>query len=347
MFHVLAPLPWGIDGAFGRLFQSNFVLFLIGGGYQAGLDKGHMPTLQQLRYLVAVADSLHFRRAAEACHVAQPTLSTQLKELERRLDVELVERSRSRVILTSVGREVAERSRKVLREVDEIREIARTRSQPLTQIVRVGVVQSVGSYFLPLIVPDLHARHPTLGLYVREGLPDRLLEALELGSLDLLFFPLPVRRQDFETLPLFQEPIHVVVPADHRLADAEDIDPAMLRGETILSLERGHKLFELVQRICDDYGAEISQDYEGTSLDTLRQMVATGIGITMLPALYVKSEVTHHDIVVARPFRATAPSRTIGMVWRKGTAREQEFATLAQEICATLRRAAPEVTVLG
>lgn len=305
-----------------------------------------MPTLQQLRYLVAVADELHFRRAAETCNVAQPTLSTQLKELERRLGIELVERNRARVILTSVGREIAERSRKVLREVDEIREIARSRGQPMAQVIRVGVVQSVGSYFLPLIVPDLHQRHPELGLYVREGLPDQLLNALEMGSLDLLFYPLPVRRDEFETLPLFQEPIHVVVPADHRLADVEDIEPAMLRGETILSLERGHKLFELVQKICDDYGAEISQDYEGTSLDTLRQMVATGIGITMLPALYVKSEVTHHDIVVARPFRDTAPSRIIGMVWRKGTAREDEFATLSTEICITLRRAAPEITVL-
>lgn len=305
-----------------------------------------MPTLQQLRYLVAVADQLHFRRAAETCNVAQPTLSTQLKELERRLDIELVERNRARVILTSAGREIAERSQKVLREVDEIREIARSRGQPMAQVIRVGVVQSVGSYFLPLIVPDLHQRHPDLGLYVREGLPDRLLDALETGSLDLLFFPLPVRRNDFETLPLFREPIHVVVPADHRLTEVDDIEPSMLRGETILSLERGHKLFELVQTICDDYGAEISQDYEGTSLDTLRQMVATGIGITMLPALYVKSEVAHHDIVVARPFRETAPSRTIGMVWRKGTAREEEFATLSREICTTLRRAAPEVTVL-
>lgn len=306
-----------------------------------------MPTLQQLRYLVAVADALHFRRAAEACHVAQPTLSMQLKELERRLDIELVERNRAKVILTSAGRDIAERSRKVLRDVEEIREIARTRAQPMAQVIRVGVVQSLGSYFLPLIVPDLHARHPDLGLYVREGLPDRLLQALEAGRLDLLFFPLPVRRHEFESQSLFREPIHVVVPVDHRLAAAEDIDPAMLRGETILSLERGHKLFELVQRICDDYGAEISQDYEGTSLDTLRQMVATGMGITMLPALYVKSEVSHHDIVVARPFRAAAPSRTIGMVWRKGTAHEQDFATLSQEICATLRRAAPEITVLG
>lgn len=305
-----------------------------------------MPTLQQLRYLVAVADELHFRRAAEACHVAQPTLSTQLKELEKRLDLDLVERNRTRVLLTPVGREIAERSRVVLREVDEIREIARTRGRPMAQVVRVGVVQSVGSYFLPLIVPDLHERHPDLGLYVREGLPDSLLAALEAGRLDLLFFPLPVRRQDFETLSLFCEPIHVVVPADHRLAREESIDPAMLRGETILSLERGHKLFELVQTICDDYGAEISQDYEGTSLDTLRQMVATGIGITLLPALYVKSEVAHHDIVVARPFTASPPSRTIGMVWRRGTAREEDFTTLADEIRATLRRAAPEIKVL-
>ncbi|MEL7114811.1 MAG: hydrogen peroxide-inducible genes activator [Pseudomonadota bacterium] len=306
-----------------------------------------MPTLQQLRYLVAVADVLHFRRAAEECNVAQPTLSSQLKELETRLGADLVERSRSRVVLTPVGKEIAERSRRVLRDVDEIREIAKSRNRPLSSVVRVGVVQSVGSYFLPLIVPELHDQHPNLGLYIREALPDVLLRALEEGSLDLLFMPLPVKRANFETRSIFREPIHLVAPHDHRLASEAMIDPAMLRGETILSLERGHKLFEQVRMICEDYGAEISRDYEGTSLDTLRQMVATGMGISLMPALYIKSEVMHQDLVVARPFRGSPPSRTIGMVWRKSTAREAEFAIMANVICEAMKSNAPEVTVLG
>ncbi|MFP7674120.1 LysR substrate-binding domain-containing protein [Marivita sp. S0852] len=306
-----------------------------------------MPTIQQLRYLVAVADHLHFRRAAETCNVTQPTLSAQIKDLEVRLGTTLVERSRSKVMMTSTGKEISERGRRILREVAEIHGIAKSQQSVLSSVIRIGVVQSVGSYFLPLVIPDLHAQYPKLGLYVREGLPDVLLSGLEDGSLDLLFFPLPLNRIELEAQSLFREPIQVVVPVDHRLANEPEIDPAMLKGETILSLEPGHKLYELVRKISDDYGVELSHDYEGTSLDTLRQMVATGMGVSLMPALYVKSEVTHQDLVVARPFRGTPPSRTIGMIWRKGTSREDEFRLLAEIICATLSDRAPEITVLG
>ena len=306
-----------------------------------------MPTIQQLRYLVALADNLHFRRAAEACNVTQPTLSAQVKDLEVRLGTALVERSRSKVIMTPTGKDIAERGRRVLREVREIHSIAKSRQSMLESVIRIGVVQTVGSYFLPLVIPDLHAKYPKLGLYIREGFPEVLLSQLEDGSLDLLFFPLPVARADLETLSLFREPIQVVVPSDHRLAQEPEIDPGMLRGETILSLEQGHKLYELVRKISDDYGVELSHDYEGTSLDTLRQMVATGMGVSLMPALYVKSEVAHQDIVVARPFRGTAPSRTIGMVWRKGTSREKEFRLLGELMCQALTERAPEIIVLG
>lgn len=306
-----------------------------------------MPSLQQLRYLVAVADQLHFRRAAEACNVTQPTLSAQIKELEMRLGASLVERSRSKVVMTPTGKEIAERGRRILREVAEIHTIAKSRQSLLSTVIRIGVVQTVGSYFLPLVIPDLHQRYPRLGLYIREGLPDVLLRNLEDGMLDLLFFPLPVMRAELETVSLFREPIHVVVPVDHRLAALPEIDPVMLRGETILSLEPGHRLYELVRAISDDYGVELSHDYEGTSLDTLRQMVATGMGVSLMPALYVKSEVAHQDLVVARPFRGTAPSRTIGMVWRKGTARESEYRLMAALVCQSLTERAPEITVLG
>ncbi|MCK0149894.1 hydrogen peroxide-inducible genes activator [Marivita sp. S6314] len=306
-----------------------------------------MPTLQQLRYLVAVSEHLHFRRAAEACNVTQPTLSAQIKDLEARLGTALVERSRTKVLMTPTGKEVAERGRRILREVAEIHVIAKAGQSVLSSVIRIGVVQSVGSYFLPLVIPDLHAQYPKLGLYVREGLPDVLLSSIEDGSLDLLFFPLPVSRAELETQSLFREPIQVVMPVDHRLAPEPEIDPAMLKGETILSLEPGHKLYELVRKISEDYGVDLSHDYEGTSLDTLRQMVATGMGVSLMPALYVKSEVAHQDLVVARPFRGTAPSRTIGMIWRKGTSRQDEFRLLADIICATLSDRAPEITVLG
>ncbi|WP_072776678.1 hydrogen peroxide-inducible genes activator [Marivita hallyeonensis] len=306
-----------------------------------------MPSLQQLRYLVSVADHLHFRRAAEACNVTQPTLSAQIKDLEMRLGTSLVERGRSKVIMTPTGKEIVERSRRVLREVEEIRALAKSRQDVLSSVIRIGVVQSVGSYFLPLVIPDLHAKYPKLGLYIREGLPDVLLRSLEDGSLDLLFFPLPVARAELEAQSLFREPIQVVMPSDHRLSSEPEIDPAMLKGETILSLEPGHKLYELVRKISEDYGVELSHDYEGTSLDTLRQMVATGMGLSLMPTLYIKSEVAHQDLVVARPFRGAPPSRTIGMVWRKGTSREDEFRLMAKLVCASLAERAPEIIVLG
>lgn len=306
-----------------------------------------MPSLQQLRYLIAVADHLHFRRAAELCNVTQPTLSAQIKELEARLGTTLVERGRSKVLMTPTGKEIAERGRRILREVAEIHTIAKLQQSVLSSVIRVGVVQTLGSYFLPLFIPDLHRQYPKLGLYVREGLPDALLRSLEDGALDLLFFPLPVTQSEFEARPVFREPIEVVMPSDHRLASEPAIDPVMLKGEVILSLEPGHKLYELVRTISDDYGVELSHDYEGTSLDTLRQMVATGMGVSLMPALYVKSEVAHQDLVVARPFHGTSPSRTIGMVWRKGTSREDEFQLLLQLICGSLTVRAPEVSVLG
>lgn len=305
-----------------------------------------MPTLQQLRYLVALADTRHFRRAAEQCHVTQPTLSAQLKELESKLSAHLIERSRAHVIVTPLGEKIVAHARQVLRDVEDIRSLAALHHGSLQSTIKVGVVQSLGSYLLPLIVPDLHESHPQLKLYVREGLPAYLLDQLSIGALDILLFPLPIREADFETLSLFREPLYTVLPRDHPFADEHTIAPEMLKGETILALEQGHKLYEQVARICDQYGAVLSHDFSGTSLDTLRQMVAMGMGLSLLPALYVKSEVAHQDIVVARPFRGAAPSRTIGMIWRQKTAREDEFIELGNEISGCLKRHAPEVAVM-
>ena len=303
-----------------------------------------MPTLQQMRYLTAVADTLHFRRAAEAVNVTQPTLSAQLKEMERRLGVQLVERSRAKVILTPIGRDIANRARKVLREVEEIRDLAR-RTRPLASTVRTGVVQSLGSYLLPLIVPDLHESHPDLRLYVREALPEDLLDRLEEGSLDLLFYPLPVDRQDLVSIPLFSEPLRVVMPKEHRLAEMAAVPPGSLRGETILTLEPGHKLFDQVKSLAETFEADLSHDFEGTSLDMLRQMVAMGLGLSFLPALYIRSEVARENMLVNRPLTGTEPARLIGVVWRKGSARQEEFEALAGIVAEILAKTAPEVDI--
>lgn len=304
-----------------------------------------MPSLQQLRYLVAVSETLHFRRAAEASHVTQPTLSAQLRELELRLGVQLVERSRSRVIMTPIGAEIARRARTVLRDVDEIRNLAKLSQTRLGGTLRVGVVQSLGSYLLPHIVPDLHTRHPDLRFYVREGLPETLVGRLEDGSLELLFYPLPLNRADLVCVPLFEEPLLVVMSNEHPLAGRSTIVPADLRRETLLTLEPGHRLYEQVRALAEEFGADISHDFEGTSLDTLRQMVAMGMGLSLLPALYVRSEVAREDLVVARPMAGDPPSRTIGMVWRRSSVRDGEFRDLAAILSDILEKNLPEIAI--
>lgn len=305
-----------------------------------------MPTLQQFRYLVAVADTLHFRRAAESVNVTQPTLSTQLRELEEKLGVQLVERSRSGVTLTPIGLDIVARARGVLRDVADITAVARAGTDPLAGTIRVGVVGSLGSYFLPLVIPDLHQRFPKLTFYVREGVARDLLTRLQDGALDLLFFPLPLDDPTLTATPLFHEPLLAVMPVDHPLAGNSVLQRPDLRGETVMTLEAGHRLHDTVAALCDETGAHLSLDYEGTSLDTLRQMVATGLGLTVLPALYVRSEVAREALVTARPLSDPAPGRDIGMVWRRTTAQGAAYADLAAAIRETLTRIAPEVSVI-
>lgn len=305
-----------------------------------------MPTLQQLRYLVAVAETLHFRRAAETTHVTQPTLSGQLRELETKLGVQLVERSRAKVILTPIGKEIATRARTILRDVQDIVELAKHGQTLLGGTIRVGVLQSLGPYLLPHILPELHQSYPQLKLYLREGMPQALLNGIDDGSLDLLFFPLPVQGAELQTARLFREPLWIVAPRDHRLAGKETAERSDLKGETIMTLERGHRLHDQVRELCEQFGARLELDYEGTSLDTLRQMVGMGMGLSFLPALYVRSEVMQDDQVVARQLQGRVPFRMIGMIWRRHTARQDEFLTLVGLIRGILKGRVPEVTVV-
>jgi LysR family transcriptional regulator, hydrogen peroxide-inducible genes activator len=305
-----------------------------------------MPSLQQLRYLALLSETLHFRRAAERANVTQPTLSAQLSALEEKLGVQLVERSRARVVMTAEGEEIAARARRILADVDEIVEIARRGGRPLGGTIRVGVVQSLGSYFLPLVIPDLHAAYPDLRLYVREGLAADVIGRLEEGSLDLLFLPLPVTGAELSVARLFREPLLAVAATDHAIATLDRVPRERLAGERILTLETGHRLHDQVRKICEETGAEISLDYAATSLDTIRQMVAMGLGISLLPALYVRSEVRPNQLVTARPLEGPQPFRAVGMVWRARAARGAEYQELAQAIRRILRRSTPEVTVV-
>jgi LysR family hydrogen peroxide-inducible transcriptional activator len=305
-----------------------------------------MPSLQQLKYLALLSETLHFRRAADRAHVTQPTLSAQLSALEEKLGVQLVERSRARVVMTPEGEEVAARARRILAEVDEITEIGRRGQRPLEGTIRVGVVQSLGSYFLPLVIPDLHREYPELRLYVREGSAADLTHRLDTGALDLLFFPLPATGSEVAVARLFREPLLAVAANDHPIAVLDRVPRDRLAGERILTLETGHRLHDQVRRICEETGAEISLDYGATSLDTIRQMVAMGLGISLLPALYVRSEVQPNTLVTARALEGPQPFRAVGMVWRARAARGKDYRALARSIREILRRTAPEVTVI-
>lgn len=290
-----------------------------------------MPTLQQLRYLVAVADMLHFSRAAERLNVTQPTLSAQITALEARLGTALFERNRARVLPTTTGTEIARRARDILREVDNIRDIARGGDEARRGgVLRLGVVHTVGAYLLSLAMPALRSGFPGLRLHVRENRPDRLLGQLAEGVHDALVLPEDPGRADFETALLLRESLLVVLPADHRLAGRPQLDPADLAGEVVLTMEAWRRLHDQIADLCRAAGAELARDYEGATLDTVRQMVAMGMGIALLPALYVRSEVMRERLVIARPLARDAPARDVVLVWRRGSPQRARFIALAQ-----------------
>jgi len=305
-----------------------------------------MPSLRQLEYLLALEECRHFRHAAEKCGVSQPTLSAQLRVLEERLGAQLVERSRIRVILTPVGADISAIARRVLRDVEEIRDLAASPGSGLGGMVRMGMAPTIGPYLLPKMIPDLHAAYPELKLYVREDFPAALPLALEQGRHDVCVVPLPVNRKELVTEPVFREPLYLVMAADHPLATRRRIDRRDLRGQSILTLESGHQLREQVEGLCTEVGAQMLSDYEGTSLHTLREMIGMGMGLSFLPGLYVKSSLGQ-DLAINVIALSGAPIyRTIGLVWRKSSARVVEFRMLADHFRNTVRREFPAFTII-
>jgi len=297
-----------------------------------------MPSLRQLEYLVAISEARHFRRAAEKVGASQPTLSAQLKELERRLGAHLVERDRSGVIITPLGEQVVSIARRVLRDVQELRDVATRQRGEFTGVIRLGLPPTIGPYLLPKIIPDLHKAYPDLKLYVREDKPHALPTALKEGRYDVLIMPLPIRGLDVETLAIFREPLFVAVAADHPLATRRDLVRADLKGQPVLALEAGHQLHEQVVAVCEEAGANLMFDYEGTSLDTLREMVGMGMGLSFLPGLYVRSSLGQDPGVTVLELKDRSLYRTIGLVWRKTSYRTPEFEALAEHLRRTIKR---------
>ena len=277
--------------------------------------------LKDLRYLVAVADTRHFGRAAERCFVSQPTLSAQLKKLEEYLGVRLIERQPNNVCVTSAGEQIVARARRILEASDEVVALARTHRDPLAGRLRVALLPTIGPYLLPRVSQAIRRALPRLELHLYEYQTAPMLEKLKAGELDLGILALPVELDGLEARELFAEPFTVALPERHRLAGRERLRVADLEGEPLLLLEEGHCLRDQALEVCSRIGAGEAQDFRATSLETLRQMVATGAGITLLPDLATKGAYGDARGVVVLPFAKPAPVRHVGAVWRKSTAR--------------------------
>ena len=293
--------------------------------------------LRDLRYLIALADLRHFGRAAEACHVSQPTLSTQIRKLEEELGVALVERAPRQVMLTPAGRDIVERARRVLADVEQMRETARRTADPEAGTVRLGIFPTLGPYLLPHVVPGLRARFPRLELLLVEEKTEVLLGMLRDGRLDAAVLALPMHEDWIEAEFLFEEPFMLAVPGAHALGQWAGLKLADLADQNLLLLEDGHCLRDQALEVCTLSGAGEKEGFRATSLETLRQMVAAGVGITLLPMLAVKPPVSPSPDLKLVPFRTPAPSRRIAMAWRRSSAMAGFLRQLAQVL-----RALPE-----
>ena len=294
--------------------------------------------LKDLRYLVAVADTRHFGRAAERSFVSQPTLSAQVRKLEEYLGVPLVERQPKRVAMTPTGEKVVRRARVLLQEADAIVELARNDRDPLAGPLKLALIPTVGPYLLPHIAGRLRRELPRLKLMLYEYQTEPLLEKLRAGEIDVGVIALPVMLDGLESAELYEEPFTLAVPASHALADHERIKVDDLRGETLLLLEDGHCLRDQALEVCSRIRVNEAQDYRATSLETLRQMVAAGHGITLLPELAAETPVGTARGLRIKPFARPAPSRTIGAVWRKSTTRAPAIDAIVEAVRSAMRQ---------
>ena len=294
--------------------------------------------LRDLRYFLALADHKHFGRAAAASFVSQPTLSTQIRKLEEELGVALVERAPRKVMLTAAGHDVVQRARRIVGEVEQMREAARRSMDPESGSLRLGVFPTLAPYLLPHVVPQLRERFPQLELLLVEEKSDVLLRSLREGKLDAALLALPLHDEQLHAELLFEEPFVFAAPSQHPLASRTVMSMSELSDETLLLLEDGHCLRDQALDVCRLSGAQERSGFRATSLETLRQMVAAGVGVTLLPALSVHEPIAQSPNIRLIPFRAPAPSRQIALVWRKSSALDGFLRTLADAI-GTLARA--------
>jgi LysR family transcriptional regulator, hydrogen peroxide-inducible genes activator len=294
-----------------------------------------MITLRQLKYLEALAEHRHFGKAAEACAVTQPALSMQIRELEKFLGVELVERRPGEIVLTDIGIEVMKRGGRVLSETRDLVDFARHYGRPLTGRLRLGVIPTIAPYLLPCILPALQHRCPELRVELRESQTKVLLDELTRGALDLVMLALPVAEGELEAMPLFDDPFLLAVPAGDPHPGSAPVNVDDIDHERLILLEEGHCLRDQALAYCGNGGHGGAMGLGATSLTTVMQMVANGYGVTLVPQVAVDVEVRDERIKLLR-LVPPQPGRTIGLVWRQTSPRKVDFIALGQLITETL-----------
>jgi LysR family hydrogen peroxide-inducible transcriptional activator len=295
-------------------------------------------TLTELRYIVAVARERHFGRAAEACFVSQPTLSVAVKKLEDELDVKLFERGSAEITVTPLGEEIIRQAQAVLEQAQAIKEIAKRGKDPLAGALRLGVIYTIGPYLLPDLVRSAIANVPQMPLMLQENFTVKLLEMLRAGELDCAILAEPFMDTNLAMAPLYDEPFMVAVPRNHPLALRDKISAEELKRETMLLLGAGHCFRDHVLEVCPEFArfssdAEgIRKSFEGSSLETIKHMVAAGMGVTVVPQLSVSPEPHPHLVFV--PFEEPVPTRRVVLAWRRSFTRYEAIAALRNAIYA-------------
>jgi LysR family hydrogen peroxide-inducible transcriptional activator len=295
-------------------------------------SRGITMNLKDLKYLVALADTGHFGKAAERTFVSQPTLSAQLKKLEEYLGVKLVERQPKNVQLTDVGKQVVVRARRMLEEGDEIVALARSNTDPFAGKLKVALIPTIGPYLLPRVMQKIRKALPQLGLMLYEYQTEPLLKRLRDGEIDLGVIALPALHEGLESRLLYEEAFTLALPHNHPLADKTTVRLQDLKGHTLLLLEDGHCLRDQALEVCSRVDVREAEDFRATSLETLRQMVVAGLGITLLPESAVDSPFASQRGLAIRRFANPQPTRTVGAVWRKSSTRTAAIAELCNVI---------------
>jgi LysR family hydrogen peroxide-inducible transcriptional activator len=292
----------------------------------------HLPTLKQLQYLVALEEAGHFGRAADACFVTQSTLSGGIRELESLIGIVLVERTRRVVRFTPLGARVAAKARRILREAEELADMVRAAGKPLAGELRMGVIPTIAPFLLPSLLPRLRGEFPELKLYLREETSPAACDGLHRGQLDCVLLALPYGCGEVETAPLFDDRLFVAFPPGEAPAGEEAVPAASIDEGRLLLLEDGHCLKEHALAACNRPELRAEAAMLGTSLHTLVQMVANGLGQTLVPEMAIAAGILAGTGVAARPLGAAHAWRRIALVWRKGSPREKEFRLLAEAL---------------